>query len=1314
MERTQANIARKHVASSRSSGSRATVHRQSAKVMRVLQPDAAESATPSSTNLAPQFTNNNHSVLSRQCDECAEELQTKRAMPAISEPDDPMELQADRVADSVMRDHPPLQGLPTMNVAGDLQRKCSACEEEVQRKARPRVVDVEESDYSPDLWTRINNSFRTSQPLPQGLVNFYRQRMGYDFGSVRLHTHRQAGEVAQAINARAFTYRNHLVFAPGEYQPDTHAGRHLLAHELTHVVQQGAAQPVNIVEESAMPVSNPAIHPTANAVANLQREEFDPLGYMEREIAEAINDAEEAFDDAVDAVVDTASDAAEFVADTASDAYDAASDLASDALDLAGDLAEDALDAIVEAIDEAREIARALHGMFSLRGTRLVITLPSLDICGTNILDVALPSVDLDLPLLDGTLQIDNVTLMGSVGIVYSILPSAKIQLGPCELNGFQLERDLFGFDWRAVGNLDVTSVLGITSETILAARANVDMLALLPIASPNQIFIPDIGLELGIAEQISAIASDTSALSVAASGNLTSLNAAMDLDKYIDLALDFGLAGMGQIDIQGLNLCTFYQPFYEQHLQTALHFGLHAGLRVSPFNVDASLAITDLSIVPFVGVPPAFSRDIFTDDCARLERWCQILYNMGWMPSQNGGAWNGHPSPLWAAPLPVYPRNPAELNPAFGAGSSCRGACGPDCATCSSPVDKVQCLPVANPDGSPGHEMWVYPNYQECPTAEGCREHDACYDYCSSGTSPLGDGLCARLCDMECLCNYPPENCVSWIFGGTPNDPGPMVFSDMPYVASHCALPCPSSAVAPPGVGAGPDSATMAPPVASPPASGTSTTAWGGGNSSAYSICLPTLVLFDRLPWQSDTWMSQTPTAVLWSQWITLPPPVFLANLELNLQGNASASASAGLGPASINNVCFAVDLSSGDYLATGAIDIDADFTARLTLGGQLCAEGSWLGLLNVASGCVGLEATGSLGLRAQMSGILQSPSSTEINCDGGKPKINTDFGFHLDALLDFRLDATFLLKTIANIELYSHRWNLMQAQWAERWGHDLRLNKSVIGDPTVDLRNHRFTLSEIADLLTWLLSDDAETDEQDTSQQKTIRENPLKATTARTIPALASQLDQPSHTGENFTLVGGANSGVGRHMISRMITDKTLMGSETTSSVQAALYGYGKLPARGDLGPGTGQRKDIQYIKGHLLNFHRSRGLGGFAINDNLFPITAEANGAHNGRVEEDVKDLVHKDHLVVLYEVSVANINGPHAFNARDDDPTKVCDYQYVNADFICRYATYKLYSDDSVALNTPTAVPINSRFNLTEFKNRMIAKDCPKKP
>jgi hypothetical protein len=102
----------------------------------------------------------------------------------------------------------------------------------VQRKANSRaeapspVADtIDESGDALDSATR----------------RFMEQRFGRDFSAVRIHTGPRSARATDALKARAFTYGEHVVFASGEYHPATESGRRLLAHELAHVAQQGAA-----------------------------------------------------------------------------------------------------------------------------------------------------------------------------------------------------------------------------------------------------------------------------------------------------------------------------------------------------------------------------------------------------------------------------------------------------------------------------------------------------------------------------------------------------------------------------------------------------------------------------------------------------------------------------------------------------------------------------------------------------------------------------------------------------------------------------------------------------------------------------------------------------------------------------------------------------------------------------------------------------------------------------------------------------------------------------------------------------------------
>lgn len=81
----------------------------------------------------------------------------------------------------------------------------------------------------------------SSQPLGASMRTFMESRFGHDFSQVRVHADAQAAESARAVNALAYTVGNDVVFADRQYAANTSVGHRLLAHELTHVVQQNGA-----------------------------------------------------------------------------------------------------------------------------------------------------------------------------------------------------------------------------------------------------------------------------------------------------------------------------------------------------------------------------------------------------------------------------------------------------------------------------------------------------------------------------------------------------------------------------------------------------------------------------------------------------------------------------------------------------------------------------------------------------------------------------------------------------------------------------------------------------------------------------------------------------------------------------------------------------------------------------------------------------------------------------------------------------------------------------------------------------------------
>ena len=82
--------------------------------------------------------------------------------------------------------------------------------------------------------------------LPEETRSFFESRFRFDFSQVRIHDDVDAAQAARAVEARAYTVGHNIVFGGGEYSPATERGRQLLAHELTHVVQQtGKASTLN-------------------------------------------------------------------------------------------------------------------------------------------------------------------------------------------------------------------------------------------------------------------------------------------------------------------------------------------------------------------------------------------------------------------------------------------------------------------------------------------------------------------------------------------------------------------------------------------------------------------------------------------------------------------------------------------------------------------------------------------------------------------------------------------------------------------------------------------------------------------------------------------------------------------------------------------------------------------------------------------------------------------------------------------------------------------------------------------------------------
>lgn len=196
---------------------------------------------------------------------------TLRATLAVSQPGDKYEREAERVADHVMRgsngvpmgvtegDHRGLEPAATSLAAGDRSDQSQSPEQgtdmyrrATQQHRADKPLDCESClpnhrgspgqattpTVSADRTDTMPSPHGGGRPLSGSVRSFFEPRFGHDLGDVRVHTGGDADAAARAIRARAFTVGRDIVFRSGEYRPETSRGKRLIAHELTHVLQQ--------------------------------------------------------------------------------------------------------------------------------------------------------------------------------------------------------------------------------------------------------------------------------------------------------------------------------------------------------------------------------------------------------------------------------------------------------------------------------------------------------------------------------------------------------------------------------------------------------------------------------------------------------------------------------------------------------------------------------------------------------------------------------------------------------------------------------------------------------------------------------------------------------------------------------------------------------------------------------------------------------------------------------------------------------------------------------------------------------------------
>lgn len=142
----------------------------------------------------------------------------------MTQPGDADEQEADAVAGQVMGMEAPVTAEPV---------KINTQQQEIQRKG-----SGSDNGFTASGTEQFVRNLSGGKPLNHSDKRFFESRIGYDFSKVRIHDDATAHQSAREINAKAYTHRNHIVFGAGKYQPGSSEGKKLLAHELTHTVQQ--------------------------------------------------------------------------------------------------------------------------------------------------------------------------------------------------------------------------------------------------------------------------------------------------------------------------------------------------------------------------------------------------------------------------------------------------------------------------------------------------------------------------------------------------------------------------------------------------------------------------------------------------------------------------------------------------------------------------------------------------------------------------------------------------------------------------------------------------------------------------------------------------------------------------------------------------------------------------------------------------------------------------------------------------------------------------------------------------------------------
>jgi hypothetical protein len=204
-----------------------------------------KSAPSSSGLLWPYITKLQQGIGNRGVGRLLEGIKSRREA-KIGSPDEPEEREADAVADQTAHriTTPLLRQRDEDEDELGVQRAQAEFSSRVQGQHDERDAGGSSPLSEDTLAQQIETSRAGGSALPRSEQTKMEDAFGADFSKVRIHTDPEAARLSKNIGARAFTTGPNIFFGENEYHPESSSGKHLLAHELTHTVQQGVSRPL--------------------------------------------------------------------------------------------------------------------------------------------------------------------------------------------------------------------------------------------------------------------------------------------------------------------------------------------------------------------------------------------------------------------------------------------------------------------------------------------------------------------------------------------------------------------------------------------------------------------------------------------------------------------------------------------------------------------------------------------------------------------------------------------------------------------------------------------------------------------------------------------------------------------------------------------------------------------------------------------------------------------------------------------------------------------------------------------------------------